>query len=371
MQYRKVYFIIGALAMMSMYWLPASATPRIAAKYGQFCFLCHQDPGGSGMRTGFGSQFFSMQDLPMTDSNAILEEWPFDTEITDNITIGGDFRALSYYSEELEIADIMTMQGNLYVNVQPFPKFALLYKNALRARDDIWAIGYVLPWKGYVRTGTFTPNFGIQFADHTAYVRERLGFALNTIRGKPDFVPGLQDTGVSAGIYPGPFHLDCGIYNGSPSFRELDKDKAFSSRLAYRQSIGELNLILGSSYYQNKLFGTFGEIFGGFTMIGIRDFAFLAEIDQISSNPEGLPNSTEMAMSFDAAYFIIKGLDLRARYDIFLPQDNSLLQEWKSITAGVDIFPYFFLKSTVNYRYHSVENVDNFSDVDVQLHFWF
>ena len=253
------------------------------------------------------------------------------------------------------------MQGNLYVNVQPFSKFALLYKNALRARDDIWAIGYVLPWKGYVRIGTFTPNFGIQFSDHTAFVRERLGFALNTIRGKPDFVPGLQDTGVSAGIYPGPFHLDLGIYNGSPSFRELDKDKAFSSRLAVKHSIGDLNLIFGGSYYQNKLFGIDGRIFGGFSMIGFKDFSILAEIDRIESEPDGLSTSKERAMSFDAAYFVRKGFDLRARYDLFLPEDNSLLNEWKSVTAGVDVFPYFFLEPTLNYRYHTVENMEDFS----------
>ena len=225
--------------------------------------------------------------------------------------------------------------------------------------------------KGMSASAPFRPIIGIQFSDHTAFVRERLGFALNTIRGKPDFVPGLQDTGVSAGIYPGPFHLDLGIYNGSPSFRELDKDKAFSSRLAVKHSLGDLNLIFGGSYYQNKLFGIDGRIFGGFSMIGFKDFSILAEIDRIESEPDGLSTSKESAMSFDAAYFVRKGFDLRARYDLFLPEDNSLLNEWKSVTAGVDVFPYFFLESTLNYRYHTVENMEDFSEVDVQLHFWF
>ncbi len=120
---------LGVVMLLAAYQSSVKATPRLAEKYGQYCFLCHQDPGGAGMRNGFGSQFVSIQDLPMTDSNKMLEEWPFNTEITDNITIGGDFRALSYYSEEAEITDILTMQGNLYVNVQPFSKFALFYIN--------------------------------------------------------------------------------------------------------------------------------------------------------------------------------------------------------------------------------------------------
>ena len=110
---------------------------------------------------------------------------------------------------------------------------------------------------------------------------------------------------------------------------------------------------------------------GGFSMIGFKDFSILAEIDRIESEPDGLSTSKESAMSFDAAYFVRKGFDLRARYDLFLPEDNSLLNEWKSVTAGVDVFPYFFLESTLNYRYHTVENMEDFSEVDVQLHFWF
>ena len=148
------------------------------------------------MRNSFGSQFILVNDLPMIENGGLEESWPFQTGISDNISIGGDFLALSYYSEENDISDIITMEGNLYISVQPTSKFLLLYNNALRSRDEIFALGYVLPWKGYVRVGTFTPNFGIRFADHTAIVRERLGFALNVPRGSPAFVPGLLDTGV-------------------------------------------------------------------------------------------------------------------------------------------------------------------------------
>ena len=104
-------------------------------------------------------------------------------------------------------------------------------------------------------------------------------------------------------------------------------------------------------------------------MIGIKDFALLAEIDQIEATPDGLPTAKDRAMSFDAAYFIRKGFDIRARYDLFLPQENSTADKWKTVTAGIDLFPCFFFETAANYRYHNVENADDFSEVDMQVHF--
>ena len=75
--------------------ISVEATPRLAAKYGQYCFLCRRDPGGAGMRNSFGSRFISVNDLPMIENGVLEESWPFQTGISDNISIGGDFRALS------------------------------------------------------------------------------------------------------------------------------------------------------------------------------------------------------------------------------------------------------------------------------------
>ncbi len=75
--------------------ISVEATPRLAAKYGQYCFLCRQDPGGAGMRNSFGSRFISVNDLPIIENGVLEESWPFQTGISDNISIGGDFRALS------------------------------------------------------------------------------------------------------------------------------------------------------------------------------------------------------------------------------------------------------------------------------------
>ncbi len=47
------------------------------------------------MRNSFGSRFISVNDLPIIENGVLEESWPFQTGISDDISIGGDFRALS------------------------------------------------------------------------------------------------------------------------------------------------------------------------------------------------------------------------------------------------------------------------------------
>ncbi len=56
-----------ALLSLLLVLLPVSAVralPRFAAQYGQSCHLCHVNPAGGGLRTSFGSQFFTGTERP-------------------------------------------------------------------------------------------------------------------------------------------------------------------------------------------------------------------------------------------------------------------------------------------------------------------
>ncbi|MFC1563904.1 hypothetical protein ACFL6G_03155 [candidate division KSB1 bacterium] len=347
------------------------STPRIAAKYGKTCIACHQNPSGKGMRNEYGATLVSVLDLPVSEDGGLNDPFNYKQVSLNNLSVGGEYRASAFYRDSDDYSQILSMQGNLYFNFRPITKVQFYYNKQLYDKDEIFGIAHILPWNGYIKIGTFVPNYGITFDDHNAFVRERLGFSKSIPNGAPGFVPGLWDSGISVGLYPGPFHFDFGIYNGSPSHIDVDKEKAIAGRLSFWKSINSTNINLGASFYRNELFGSKGKMYGFFGMLGVKEFALLAEADWVSYESNSLNEYKDLVLTVDGSWFVRKGVDLKLRYDLFKPDNLSPWKEWKAVTGGVNVFPYFLLETSLNYRYNIVDGDDNFGIVDLQFHIFF
>lgn len=180
-----ILFALGALSVSS-----ALARPQYSALFGQSCFLCHANPTGNGMRELYGSQFFGPQYLPVKPvSFETIEK--LKPKLSDNVTIGADFRTiwLSTNTQDVDTeaglsAPLSTntgtaaqMEGNIYLQIRPTEQFMLYFSEGVSdasGRREIYGMANLKGFKAWAKVGQFQENYGLRFADHTAYTRTGL-----------------------------------------------------------------------------------------------------------------------------------------------------------------------------------------------------
>lgn len=347
-----------------------SALPRFAVKLKDRCIDCHYNPSGGIIRNEGGWQWgkntLSMISTP--DKDFIMSP-----RISENISVGIDYRIQYLYSQEKKRTDFQNMSGSIYSN------FGLSKEINVIARYDfvnkIWegyVVAHILPNKSYIKVGTFAPNFGLRIDDHTAYTRGGdfgLLFSQAVYRGLI-YNPFYNETGLEIGVYGGKFlyaTASVGANNVSPS-RALAKDPTYTTRIELTPDLGELGLVFGgsfsSAYVPNKV-----TMFGGFMGMGYDEFSLLAEFD-IADNLLAQQMKSSVFM-VEAAYGIITGLDAVIRYDRIDPDTDLNKDESSRFIFGFEFQPYSFIEIRPQYRMQ-VENssVDNDSFV-LQFHFWY
>ena len=158
--------------------LSVVAVPRYSIMYGQACVLCHVDPSGGGARSLYGAQFFAYTDLA-THGLPMEELGKVQPMLNDQIQIGFDARTMIYNIDQADSNAIMQMQGDLYLNFQLSSQWNFYLAKGLYSGFEIFGLGHILPYNGYMKVGKFTPPYGLRLADHKALVRTQLGFAEN------------------------------------------------------------------------------------------------------------------------------------------------------------------------------------------------
>jgi len=148
-----------------------TALPRFALRGGSSqCIDCHVNPTGGAMRNR-GGWSFGKTVLPMYPTD---REFKMSNSIGENIQFGLDFRGqyLGVFTDSTAKTDFQKMTGSIYTNVDFAENIS-----AFARYDFIWgiweayAIARILPNGGYLKGGTFQPNYGIRLDDHTAYTR--------------------------------------------------------------------------------------------------------------------------------------------------------------------------------------------------------
>ena len=338
------------------------ALPRFAVKLGDKCSDCHYNPSGGKIRNDngwhWGKNTLSM--ISARDKDFLMSP-----RISDNISIGLDYRTQYIYSQSIKRTYFQNMTAALYTN------FALTKQINLVGKYDfvneLWegfGVANILPGNGYVKAGVYTPNYGIRMDDHTAYTRQGLIFN-----------PFYREAGIEVGFYADDwFYASASAgSNLSDVTSNYTKDPTYTARLELTQRFDEVGLMIGGSYASVKLEGGSGSLntnmYGGFFGFGYDEFSLLAEYD-IANELQDTDVKSNMLM-VEAAYGILTGLDAVVRYDRIDINADVDSDEISRMIFGFEFHPYSFIEVRPQYRLVMEDpSVENDSFV-LQLHFWY
>jgi hypothetical protein len=341
--------------------------PRFAVRLGDKCIDCHYNPTGGVIRNeggwNYGKNILSAispreQDFVMTP------------KIGDNISFGLDYRTQFLYSAEKKRSDFQQMTGSIYTNVGLAKNINLLGRyDFINQIWEAYGVAHILPNNGYIKAGSFQPNFGTRMDDHTAYTRGG-DMSLLSAEGRQGLIytPWYTEAGVEAGFFVSNWALLTASAGANLSNRTLSKDPTYTARLEFFPKIGRVGLSFGGSYASAKV-PQKANFYGGFGGIGYKNFSLLGEFD-LGENVAVDGTKSNFAMA-EAAYVITIGLEAVVRYDRFDPNTSVSDDELQHIIVGFEWYPYSFIEIRPQYRF-MIENpkVNNDAAV-IQFHFWY
>ena len=343
--------------------------PRFSLTLGNKCSDCHYNPTGGIMRSldgwNWGKNTLSM--ISTRDKDFLMSP-----KLNDNISIGMDYRTQLLYSQEKKRSDFQQMTGSIYTNVAIAKNINFMGKyDFVNLLWEGYAVASILPNNGYIKAGSFTPNFGIRIDDHTAYTRGGdfgLLFSTGAYQGLI-YNPYYTEAGVEIGIYGGNFlFATASAGTNLLSNRTLSKDPTYTARLEITPKIDNVGLMFGGSFAAAKI-PRKTEMYGGFWGLGYDEFSLIAEYD-IANDIMGADTKSNVFM-VEAVYGIITGLDAIVRYDRIDPNTDLPSDEASHLVVGVEFQPYSFIEVRPQYRF-IMENPSVNNDAFVlQFHFWY
>jgi len=348
-----------------------NSLPRFAVKFGNQCNDCHYNPTGGLIRNLDGWQWGKNLLSMITTKDADFSMSP---KISDNISIGIDYRTQFLYSQQKSRTDFQNMSGSIYTNLALSKKINVIGKyDFVNLVWEGYGVAQVLPGNGYIKAGTFTPNFGIRIDDHTAFTRGGNFGLLFTQKAYQGLIynPFYTEAGLEAGMYGGDL-LFATVSVGSNLFsnRTLSKDPTYTARFEITPSIEKFNFSFGASYAAAKI-PQAAEMYGGFFGVGNYEFSLLGEFD--IGNDILLPGQKSNFLMVEASYSLIVGLDVILRYDRMDSNTKLKRDELSRLIAGFEFQPYTFIEIRPQYRFvFDGANPDTKNDAFVlQFHFWY
>jgi hypothetical protein len=323
--------------------------PRFALRTGENCIDCHVNPTGGEMRNDKGWKM-SKEKLAMISPS---EEFKMSNKIGENIRFGFDIRGqLLGTLGDLERIDFQNMSGQIYTSVDLSEQLKMFagydYVNGLW---EGYGMAQILPNDGYIKGGTFVPNFGIKLDDHTAYTRGGdMGFITT---GKLGLIydPYYSETGIELGIYIGDYAFFTASVGRPLRQQLLSNDPSYTARLQFNPSIGDnVNLLFGGSYTRFRSVQTtnIANMYGPFAGIGIGEFTLLGEYDMAKSYL--VSDSITTALMIEASYKIVKGVEAVVQYTRFDPSKHTYNDDHSRVVIGGTFYPYSFMEIIPQYR---------------------
>jgi hypothetical protein len=353
-----------------------SGEPRFAIQNGTSCGLCHLNPTGGDLRSDYGINIVSLDELPADKSftsnySGIINEF---------ITFGADFRIQSLIQKEKSEEDEKTsvalfpMQLDIYGQISVLSNLAMYIKHDhLRNNQEFWVIYTFSDGNNAVRIGKIMPDYGIKLADHTTFTRggnirrkvglEKEGLLFSPTRIIPAGIEGnfnYDDLIFNIGLYNRFLSGTDQGYGGNESILE----KTVSAKMQYFHDGEKIRKMVGVSYLLEENV-SFSGIFGG---LNYGKWTWMGELD-ISKN--WIMNSTSLA-SFSSIFFDLrKGWVAEGRYDFFDENINKKGRAISRFILGVSIFPIPFVELKFQARMTTtVENIPTDPLFLVQIHTW-
>jgi hypothetical protein len=291
------------------------------------------------MRTLYASQFLVPNEMSL---RKFTEEQAkrIRPDISPSITLGADLRAAHFHATEAQAGrNFFEMQGDLYAAFAVDDRWSANLDVDQIGSVEIFALGWALPWQGYVKAGRFTPVFGWKFADHNMFNREELWFDQ----------PFNTDAGIEVGFYPRHVAFWASILNGEPGVNtrfDSNNELAYTSGALWQFGLGPVGLGLGGSYWFNDRDP--GEssarpgrrIAGGpFGYLAWERWTWLWEVDANRLRTRGVGVETALVTAHELTWAARPGLDVVATYNWVDRDLDRKTGSKQRFGLGVDIIP--------------------------------
>ncbi|WP_168210502.1 hypothetical protein [Persicimonas caeni] len=380
----------------------ATALPRFAARTGYPCATCHVNPTGAGPRTRFGANIWAQQALPMDLGEVEIGAMPtLDFDNGFAASLGADLRVLYAHVEETDdpsdpgLNSFFPMQVDLYVTAELGRYLTFVLDRGL-TNFEAFGMLHLPERKAWLKIGHFVMPYGLRLADHTAFIREELGFS-------PQAAYYGLDTGLEVGWRPGPFTFALAIANGKPITGaapfgfDRDDAKGFYGLAEYRFGPSALPLRVGLSGYTNEsgrrvIVEEEGvprleqddrierHQLGVYVTATLGRFTYLGEADRVwttrfSTDPETFDSSSDEVegyVVFNALnYLVIQGLDLQLQLEWLEPDLDADDDEVPRIGAGFEAFPIPMFDLKFLWRRPLDGEREGIDELAVIAHFYF
>lgn len=347
--------IAAAIVSLLCAAIEAEAVPRYTARVQQNCTLCHDNPTGGGMRSLYASQFLVPREMSLVKftEEQVQRIRP---DVSSSLTVGADLRTAHFYtSENVPGQGFFQMQGDLYASFHVDDRWSANLNVDQIGSVEIYGLGWVLPWQGYVKAGRFTPVFGWRFTDHNMFTREELWFDQ----------PFNTDAGVEVGFFPRHVAFSASLLNGEPGVNtrfDTNNELAFVANALWQFGAGPIGVGLGGSYWYNNRDPsestarpgrrTAGGPYGYVTWGAL---AWLWELDANRLRTEDVGVQTALVTSHEVSWEIEPGLDLIGTYnwtDRDLDRKSGSLQRFG---LGVDVMPVPCVQLQAHVNYYDAE----------------
>lgn len=340
--------------------------PKFAAYTGQKCMSCHVSPTGGAIRH-LGGIKYSQDELFMKMFQKVNKSTQINGQVVKWLQVGADMRTLYFDNQNGEgnanLNSFFQMQADLYFNARMNDNLNLVIAPSLQYNTfppvyEVYGMVSKLPADLYIRAGKFKPNFGIRIPEHRSYQRF---YNLNT--------PYYSETGLEAGISPGPFTLNVGFFNGiNNSFTDFDsdggKEVVVSGDFRWASKKNKFTLNIGGSFLNNPTnvkdaqshsFTALNQIGAGFLSIGL--FERVAILGEFDYNRLKVADSLSTKQDFhtifgEADIRLIKGVEAKFQYENYNPQlgvkDGSRIRT--RLSFGIELYPMTGLELESIYR---------------------
>jgi len=314
------------------------------------CRACHVNPTGGGMRNQHG-RMFSIEKLPWGGSIkearqavAALEKFPY-------LSIGTDLR-YAYLQADSESTSpfkdsFFTMQSDIYLAFTPTDHLTVYYQDGLQQNKEVFGLIHSLPANAHIKFGKFLPPYGLKLAEHTAFIREKLGFG-NTFGRQ-------SESGVEVGFGEKVWFGNAAIFNGSGSAPDENHRKGVSATGGIKYP----RFWLAGSYYHNQTGKASADkvtrqYFGVYTAVHLKEFSFLGEWDHISVENTAIKTDGQVAYA-ELNRLLRPGMVAKVKYDLYDPDRDVSGDRQQQITLGVDLYPYPFVEVLIHYQKNKEE----------------
>jgi hypothetical protein len=370
------------------------------------CNACHVNPTGGGPRNAAGD-FYGSHHLglfkwgrvnvgpapgPIPEPGTPAR---FDgIDPSKRIEVRGEFRAMGYSSTyEFEEDAFFPMQADVHLIARPYDppgqnvgRLTLVAtggaegKRTKREGEDVTDYLFVKEWwllyddlaqQAYVKVGRFLPPFGWRLDDHTAYIRQHLGFDHER-----------QVTGVEVGLNPNYPYVHAAVFSSVHDGHSPipDDGRGAALSLGYRDLAWQLG---GSFMFETRDDADDVWVGGNWALnlfrpshpwkgLALAPFVYLGEVDLRRTSP----NSDARAVSALAAFHELAWIPrswvrVMARYewrdfDLEIREDHR-----QRLSAGVSLHPVPQLEvgAQVRINQEPVETLDD-DELLLMIHVW-